>query len=153
MSHLVTGLIGKPEPLAAFAQRHSLHDPVPLMDGLALLPLRDEDFASFLPAQLGDYPEGFRHLSAQLSSALSDASAGVSLMYFETEYFGGMGFQGAAVFRDGALVFGPQSADIGPINQALALLGVRVTAPAHDEFETVGLHRHRHTDGWLESGA
>ena len=74
-------------------------------------------------------------------------------MYFETDYFGGAGCQGAAVFRSGATVFGPKSAEHGPINEALSLLGVRCVAPAHDEFETVGLHRHRRTDDWLKPEA
>ena len=71
-------------------------------------------------------------------------------MYFETEHFGGNGRQGAVVFQNGTAVFGPKSAEHGPINEALACLGVRVAAPAHDEFETVGLIRHRHTEDWLK---
>jgi len=71
-------------------------------------------------------------------------------MYFETSYFGGRGGQGAAVFQDGEIVFGPQWADTGPINRALGLLGVEVAPPAQDEFEAIGLHRHRDTEGWIE---
>jgi hypothetical protein len=94
---------------------------------------------------------GFTYLSEQLIRELKIASSHGSLVYFETEYFGGNGAQGAAVFREGELIFGPQSGSFGPINQALAVVGVRVVPPASDEFETAGLHRHRHTEDWLGS--
>jgi hypothetical protein len=72
------------------------------------------------------------------------------LMYFETDYFGGLGCQGAAVFQHGELIFGPQSAKTGAINQGLKLLGIRIKPPAQDEFETIGLDRHRDTERWIE---
>jgi hypothetical protein len=150
MGHVVTGIIATPEALRQFAARHSLHAPVLLNAGLAMLPLRDVDLDSFLePPQTG-HVQGFTYLCEQLSRELIAASVGCAFMYFETDYFGGVGAQGAAVFRDGSLVFGPKSAKIGPINQALSMLGIRTVAPAHDEFETVGLHRHRHTEDWLD---
>lgn len=82
---------------------------------------------------------------------LIEASRGTSLVYFETEYFGGLGGQGAAVFADGALIYGPISAAIGPINEALALLGVAVTPPATDAFDAVGLGLHRSAEDWLKA--
>lgn len=153
MGHFVTGLIAKPEALSAFAEKRSLHGPVELTAGLALLPLRDDDLDSFLSPPLTDHAAGFTYLSQQLRQELAAASVDGPLMYFETEYFGGTGAQGAAVFEDGRLVFGPASADFGPINAALALMGVQVVAPAHDQFESVGLHRHRHTEDWLDAAA
>jgi hypothetical protein len=151
MGHAVTGLVGKMETLERFADKHSLHRPVSLAKHLAILPLRDDDIDSFLAPPLTGFPKGFVYLSGQLLRELEAASRQGILLYFETEYFGGVGAQGAAVFRDGALVFGPSSAERGPINQALAMLGVRVMPPARDEFETVGLHRRRHTEDWLET--
>ena len=73
-------------------------------------------------------------------------------MYFETEYHGGHGGQGAAVFQNGELTFGPQWDELGPINHALMLLGVQIEPPAIDEFDTVGLCRHRTTEDWLTGG-
>ncbi|WP_124541583.1 hypothetical protein [Piscinibacter terrae] len=152
MGHTVTGLVAKLEALELFARQRSLRSPVPLALGLGLLPLRVDDIDSILGPPLSSYPEGFNNLSQQLLLKLSDASAGCTLVYFETEYFGGIGSQGAAAFRDGALIFGPQAGEFGPINQALTLLGVHVAAPAQDEFETVGLHRYRRTEDWWASG-
>ncbi|SFU40531.1 hypothetical protein SAMN05216350_101781 [Polaromonas sp. YR568] len=153
MGHFVTGLVAKPEKLESFARKHSLHAPITLTQSLAILPLRPEDIDSILPPPLTAHPDGFNYLCEQLVRELSMASSRGSLMYFETEYFGGEGAQGATVFRDGTIVLGPKSAETGPINEALALLGVRVIAPARDEFETLGLDRHRHTEDWLGSDA
>jgi hypothetical protein len=71
-------------------------------------------------------------------------------MYFETEYDAGLGRQGAAVFEDGELVFGPQWEGIGSINHALKLLGVRVENPRLDEFQMVGPHLYRSSYEWLK---
>jgi hypothetical protein len=150
VGHRVTGLIAKSTILEAFSREHSLHRPVALTGELAILPLRDIDLDSFLVAPSSYETEGFQYLSKQLLDELRRSSQQGPLMYFETEYFGGKGGQGAAVFQDGGLIFGPQWAGIGPVNQGLKLLGIRVEPSARDEFETVGLHRHRDTERWLD---
>jgi hypothetical protein len=145
---MVKGLIAKQSLLERFASRHSLHAAVALPANLAMLPLRDKDLGSFLAPPFSRDPEAEYYLSGQFLEELAAASHGSILMYFETEYFGGVGAQAAAVFRDGELVFGPESGK-RPINHALKLLGVQVTPPAHDEFEALGLHRRRSTEEWL----
>jgi hypothetical protein len=67
----------------------------------------------------------------------------------ETDFTGGIGSQAAAVYRGAVEVMPPESTEIGPvgrskgpINIALRLLGV-VAIGEHDEFESVGLDRHR----------
>lgn len=150
MGHFVTGLVAQPKQLEEFAEKHSLHKPIALTQGLSILPLRDEDLDAFLKPPMIGHPEGFTYLSEQLVNEVAPASESGAILYFETEYFGGTGAQGAAVFSKGSLVFGPKSAESGPINEALRVLGVKVTPPAFDEFEAIGLNRHRHTEDWLE---
>ena len=150
MGHNVTGLIADAGLLQKFAARYRLHQPVSLAHGLAILPLRDEDIDAFIPAPQNGYSEGFIYLSQQLASVLQDASGEAAVMYFETEYFGGVGAQRAVVYENGACVFGPESADFGPINEGLALLGIRTQSPAQDEFETIGLHRYRSAEDWIK---
>ena len=150
MGHIVTGLIARPIILEAFSRAHSLHGPVALADDLAILPLREADLSRLQCAPSDDEAGGFQHLSKQLLDQLRHSSHEGALMYFETEYFGGDGGQGAAVFQDGDLVFGPHWAEVGPINQALKLLGVSCEPSDRDEFEAVGLHLHRNAEGWLK---
>lgn len=151
MAHFVTGLIARRTALRVFANRYGLPAPVVLNEVLALLPLDEDMLDALLPEPAQDFVAGFNMLSPGLMQVLQAGSEHSTLLYFETEYFGGMGTQGAAVFRDCELVFGPQSAELGAINNALVLLGVRTFPPAVDEFETVGLHLHRSTDEWLAS--
>lgn len=150
MGHCVTGLIARAEILQPFARDRSLHSPVPLYADLVILPLRDRDLDSFLKPPLTGYPEGFTYLASSLVQELLAASAEGNLMYFETEYFGGAGSQGAAVFRAGKFAYGPKAAVAGPINEALALLGVPSSSSGVDAFQTVGLGRYRWTADWLE---
>jgi hypothetical protein len=148
MAHFVTGLIARHTALRSFAAAHGLPAPIALTEVLSLLPLAAEHIDLLLPGEPRDFHGGFNYLSHELAEQLRAGSERATLLYFETEYFGGMGTQGAAVFRDGECVFGPQAAELGPINNALALLGVRTIAPAVDEFETVGLHHHSSVDAW-----
>lgn len=151
MAHFVTGLIARHAALRALAAARALPAPAVLTEVLSLLPLGADELERLLPDEADAFHAGFNYLSPALAAALQALSVRSTLLYFETEYFGGMGTQGAAVFRDGELVFGPQAAELGPINNALAVLGVRTLPPAVDEFETVGLHRHGSVEGWQQS--
>lgn len=153
MAHFVTGLIARQAALRAFAAAHGLPTPIALTDVLSLLPLGADALERLLPDEQHAFYDGFNFLSPALAARLRTASDRMTLLYFETEYFGGMGTQGAAVFRDGEMVFGPQSAELGPINNALNVLGVRTQPPAVDEFETVGLQRFRSVEEWLAAAS
>ena len=90
-------------------------------------------------------------MSVALERLLSELSEDGPVAYVETEYWGGVGHQAAAVWKDGRLSFGPEKQDIGPINTALKHLGVSEEG-ARVAFEAVGLHRHRLTDDWVMDG-
>jgi hypothetical protein len=76
-------------------------------------------------------------------------SQGRTLAYIEAEYFGGAGSQACVIFTDGRQVSQPIISSETAINQALHILGVS-KGNAYDEFEAVGLEKHRNTDAWLE---
>jgi hypothetical protein len=68
--------------------------------------------------------------------------------YLEAEFWGGQGMQAHALFRAGVALGLPVVAE-DAINQALRQFGVQ-PGPHHDEFEAVGLGRHRDTDDWVD---
>jgi hypothetical protein len=78
--------------------------------------------------------------------------------YIQTDYHGGTGSQCAIVWRDGAVSSGPletvdKQGSITPlreraINRAVMELGVE-RGDARDEFEALGLNRHRDNDDWV----
>lgn len=90
------------------------------------------------------------------------ASVGSALAYLETEYFGGQGWQSAAVWIDGQLAMRPALAHSGerrapkllPINGALRMLGVEANYahPADDEFSRFGLPDFRDHDAIASKG-
>jgi len=158
VAYVLHGVIGTAEvlqPCRAFA--HAVV--IPLGHGLYLLPMTgdlieevrrgDPVDPRLMPCER--FPPGF-------DRTLADWSQAGPVAYVEAEYFGGTGSQLAAVWQAGQLVLGPiikaedappSAAGKSPISQALRCLGV--SAGGHfDEFDAVGLGRHRDTDGWFD---
>lgn len=75
----------------------------------------------------------FVFLSRMIGKLLLDFSDEIGLVYFETEYFGGEGLQGAALARGGKLIFGPECGDPS-INLALRAAAVYKNEE-RDEFD------------------
>lgn len=97
--------------------------------------------------------EAFEFLTPGVEAWARALSVDCEVAYVETEYVAGEGFERAGVWSHGKLVLGPLEG-AGSINQALRALGVR-SAAGIEEFELVGLSRHRCLDDWLhdERGA
>lgn len=89
----------------------------------------------------------FEFLAPPVESWVRALSDGSALAYLETEYFGGEGFERSAVFRDSNVVLGPLDG-AGAVNQALRALGI-AAKPGQEEFDVVGLGRHRSLEEWL----
>ncbi|MES5818728.1 hypothetical protein [Streptomyces sp. RG80] len=126
-----------------------------LGQGLALMPM-----TGALPDAVaqggGERALGFWRLSQGWVKQLAAWSAGGPVAYVEAEYFGGTGEQRAVVWEGGGVVLGPVHVGEGqrfsslgsPVSQALRRLGASVGS-AVDEFEAVGLDRHRNDDAWI----
>ena len=90
---------------------------------------------------------GFVLSPAPLVTPLGRLSATGVVAYVEADFFGGRGEQRCVVWRKGTLVLGPLEEDHA-INRALGRLSVR-HGLFHDEFEAVGLSKHRSNEEWL----
>jgi hypothetical protein len=129
---------------------------VDLEQGYALVPYNDAAYDHFL-GRHREPRNPFRWLDSAVADRLATASLSGPLAYVEAEYFGGTGEQHAAVWDGGALAWGPLGIAfrqaIPPqgtaISQALRRIGVTSDDKACDEFEAVGLRRHRHLEDWL----
>lgn len=158
MSHTVQAFFG---PLVVLRRYRQI---VPEVRVFALTPqpqffampldddLRDRLHASY---GTGDWEESGPALSSGDKAFAAKASQGAQLAYLETDFFGGAGVQGAAVWEDTRLVMAPASIEVGagtrrpisiwPINTALKRMGIKPLAGA-DCFETIGLHLYRSVD-------
>jgi hypothetical protein len=128
---------------------------VPLRQHLSLLPMTDALFDAITVAGAPEL-DGFWKAPAGLGRALAACSAHGPVAYVEADYFGGVGTQSAQVWDGGKVILGPVHlalglpfpADGSPISQALRRLGA-AGGYSFDEFDAVGLGRHRNTDDWL----
>ena len=87
-----------------------------------------------------------RHSIDETALAFANSSDG-PVAYIEAEIFGGAGTQANALYSNGRLAQ-PIAKSSEAINDALRWLGVKVQGN-RDEFDTLGLGRHRSTDRWL----
>lgn len=122
---------------------------------LSLLPMTDALFDAVTAAGAPEL-DGFWKAPAGLGRLLAACSATGPAAYVEADYFGGTGTQSAQVWHAGKVVLGPlhkgeretSAAGGSPISQALRRLGA-AKGDHIDEFDAVGLGRHRRTDDWL----
>ncbi|MBU2664226.1 hypothetical protein KOI35_12055 [Actinoplanes bogorensis] len=151
MGHSISAVIVR-EPFDAGAAERWDVISAPLDAGLRLIHLSPE-YIDYWRSRHGatadlDVPAAFpdEFPRAGFLSALAAAVTGREDPTFAvvlTEYFGGVGDQWACVF-----VAGRRQETDGTINDALRVLGVRAAGDA-DEFDTVGLGRHRTTPEYL----
>lgn len=155
MGHHIHAVVGKADVLRSIAQELGLVGVVPLAQGFGLVPIREEDADRFHESAAGTDQPDFEWLLPGFAKRLRQASADTPLAYIETEYHGGTGTQRAIVWLNGAEAAtlpatSDESADsrLWPINRALVMLGVQRTGDA-DEFETLGLGKHRREEDWV----
>jgi hypothetical protein len=126
---------------------------VALEQGLQLVPLTrpraGEDSGPAAPSSFGDT---LWWLTADAEEAAARAARQGPVAYAEAEYFGGVGEQRAVVWKDGQVTL-LESELPGAINTALKTLGAQrapssMTGSLQDEFDSVGLGRHRSTQEW-----
>lgn len=151
--HYISGLIAETSRLRHLATSLALAPPAPLEFGLAFLTVDNDDVIR-IAGESSPIDVGYdsRGLDAAFIPIVLSLSAQGAILYVQTDYWGGSGEQGALLAENGRAVFGPEHRGIlpGPISRALALMGVVCGPEDFDEFEAVGLERHRSNDGWRE---
>jgi hypothetical protein len=139
---------------------------VALPGRLTMLPVTDEVAGRLDQAAIGDrrINPAWVFVRQPVAALARRMPAGRRALYIVGETFGGDGTQEAIGWQDGRLWYGPSgTCDLeadpepgyhlisrfdGAINAGLRALGVRASH-GQDEFETVGLTRHRHTEDWI----
>ena len=154
MAYELRAVIGTTEVLGAVCETVKL-DMVSLTLDLSLIAWTDEDFDRLRPSPEVDHSSSARYCHPRLVDEMTRASNIGPLAYVEADYFGGHEEQTAIIFDSGQVQWTSPPGDAksaawpnSPISQALRMLGV-VAHPEKDEFDTVGLGRHRHTEAWL----
>jgi hypothetical protein len=140
---------------------------VPLTAGLTMLPLTHgalEQLGVDNPNDERIQPDWtLRRAVAELAERMS---ADRQVLYVYGETWAGPGIQEAAGWHEGRLFYGPTGTcdlevdrepgyrvvplEDGAINRGLRAMGVHAD-PGVDEYQTIGLTRHRMTDDWIDA--
>lgn len=155
LGYTLEAIIGSAGALRAAVSHLPAAVLVPLAQDLALVPMTDELFDAVTDGTTQNVL-GFWALPGGFDRELTSWSSAGPVGYVEADFFGGVGSQRSALWVAGELVFGPLHVGPGepfppegsPIAQMLARLGVERDGH-RDEFEAIGLGRHRETADWL----
>ena len=125
---------------------------IPLEFGITMFPLDSnycDHWAEKLDVKglLSERPMLNCKVAHHMINAISDAPL---FAVIETDYFGGVGDQAAALYQGSSELMQPTSAPVGPINEALKKLGIVARSPL-DEFDTIGLGNYRNFDDLFEA--
>ncbi len=140
MVHTIAAFVAKP-PAAAALSRALGDAPVFRLKhaDFLVVPIGDDAFEAIEVAQgTSELTGDFWRLTANLAEVGRECSVHGPVAYVETDYFGGLGGQGAAAWIAGKPVLAPTIDEIGPINVALRAIGL-APAAGLDEFDTLGL--------------
>ncbi|WP_406481961.1 hypothetical protein [Streptomyces sp. NBC_01615] len=155
MSYDLKAVIARSGLLAAVTSGMAAARVVDLQQGLALIPM-SEALSGAVTDAAQERRADFWSLPAGFDRVLAEWSKEVPVAYVESEYFGGVGEENVAVWRNGQLALGPlhlvegepPSAEGTPVCRALRELGA-LAGEREDEFTSVGLGEHRDTEKWL----
>ena len=115
-----------------------------------ILPIDADFIDSVTEARPTQSTNTFMLLTDAFGDFLRELSRLGPVVYIETEYFGGSGGQGAAVYSDGRVMMEPEWGESGPINRALEMLGVK-RGLLGDRFSALGLGAYRSNDDLIDA--
>ncbi len=147
MSHSISGFVARADVLRAHTTHLRSAYVAPLAQGLGFLPVTEEVDEETCGRTVAYEP--FHRLTDALARLGAAMSRGGGVAYVETDYFGGTGDQAAIAWKDGRIAFWPERGHMGAVSDALRRIGAE-KGEARDEFEAVGLDRHRDNDDWIE---
>lgn len=145
MAYELSAVLGKWELVQPLAEEHGV-PAVELRQSFGLIPLTPQVVAALVGP---DAPTGAAARMALLPDVFTEWSRRGPVIYATAEMHAGYGSQTASIWRDGRLVFSQEGLPCsGPISMALLRLGVTGGRLGWDEFDVLGLGRHRRTDRW-----
>lgn len=108
MGHHIQAFIGREELLQEIAQHYSNAIVIQLPQRFGMLPITKQFYHGLTnPQHPLDTDNRFLYLGTKLHQIGKVFSVKAPLAYVETEYFGGTGVQGAVVWSNGQIIFGP----------------------------------------------
>lgn len=160
MGHMIQGFIGYPATI-----KEAITPFMPVMASIAELPQRlcclflcekvNDSIHTYINTDNSYKIEPFDFFDSSIKKYFEMIRPKGTIIYIETDYFGGEGTQFSGIILDGKLLATYQNTDTdiaipypdrlleSPINKALRQLGV-IRDAGLDEFDTLGLGNYRH---------
>ncbi|WP_145053029.1 hypothetical protein [Paenibacillus xylanexedens] len=145
MGYDFRGIVTSFDAMKRLKEKYTSTKIIPFYNELIVIPLTDEVYDEINMNQ-GTTICNYDYLTEIISSYCREISKLGLVAYIEAEYFGGTGSQSAMVWDSSQVIF-EETLSQSAINRSLELLGV-CKLQGKDEFDTVGLGRHRNTEDW-----
>ncbi|MDR6726968.1 hypothetical protein J2W91_005493 [Paenibacillus amylolyticus] len=145
MGYDFRGIVTSLDVMKRLKDKYTSAKVIPLYNGLIVIPLTDELYDEINKNQGTTIPN-YEYLTDIISSYCREISKLGLVAYIEAEYFGGTGSQNAMVWDSSQVIF-EETLSQSAINRSLEILGV-CKLQGKDEFDTVGLGRHRDIEDW-----
>ncbi len=115
---------------------------------LTLIPMTEELYDQINSLVVSDSVSKFAYLTEHIESQVLKFIGNAKVAYIEADYFGGQGGQMAIIWKNNKREYFVEYGQ-DCINEVLKIFGIKARLFA-DEFDTLGLGRHRNTIDWLE---
>lgn len=149
MGYYLNAFLGRVNNLKKIESKFKTSKVVPLTTEIAFIPMTGKLFNEINNFR-GDNGIGkWQFLTADIEVEILKLIDDEMIAYIEVEYFGGQGGQSGIIWRDGKRVF-EKVFDQEVANSILRQFGVVKEKSKRDEFDTVGLGRHRNTEDWID---
>lgn len=148
MSYVLQAMLAKEAVMDQLLTALKAGKKIPLEQGFAMIPL-DEALIDRIDATPKATPiSGLIYLTETLEEKILGMLGEAKFAYLESEFFGGSGGHQGILWEAGKRILKVSESYSGA-NRILRELGVRRTSQL-DEFDCMGLGRHRSVDEWLD---
>lgn len=148
MGYYLQAFICKQADSNIFTDNFDKAKKIEIGQGLDLVPMTEDLFDQVNNFVVSNSVDKFEYLTDNIETKVLQLIGDKKIAYVEAEYFGGQGGQIAIIWgnhkRQHLFPYGQDC-----INKVLKDFDVQ-TKSGNDEFDTVGLGRHRNTIDWIE---
>lgn len=148
MGHFLKAFIGNKESLIPIREKYDSSRLIELSDKISMIPMTDELFDDINQLETSSEISSFEFLTENIERKTLELIGTKKLAYIESEFFGGQGGHIGLIWENRERCFMGDFKK-STMNEILKRLGV-IRTGLKDEFETIGLDRHRQTEDWIE---
>jgi len=148
MAYVLKAFIGKKKNLKGIEKEYQSAKIVELKNNYCIIPVTNSLFNEINKMRLSTKTNFYFYLTKDFENDILEIVLNKKIAYVESEYFGGNGGHLGVVWENGKRIYDGKLHK-KTLNEILKVLGVKKSL-FKDEFETLGLNKHRFTENWLD---